>query len=143
MKDLAWVEQRTFPEPNSGCWLWLCKVSLGYGRAKVRGRYRMAHRLAYEACVGPIPPGMLVCHRCDNPACCNPDHLFLGTHDDNMLDMALKHRAGRRKLSDADIRQIRAQRGFLSLNFLARWFGVTPGAICNIHAGRNCANRAK
>lgn len=63
-----------------------------YPQLKVEGRKRMIHRLAYEALVGPIPPGMLVCHRCDNPRCHNPEHLFLGDHSANLADMILKGR---------------------------------------------------
>ena len=76
------------PEPNTGCWLWLGFISPdGYGT-------RLAHRRAWELARGPIPDGMLVCHRCDVRHCVNPDHLFLGTHLDNMRDMIRKGRGG-------------------------------------------------
>lgn len=64
----------------------------GYGRFKVDGVMRKPHRIAYELWVGPIPPGLFVCHRCDNPSCCRPEHLFVGTQTDNMRDMAAKGR---------------------------------------------------
>lgn len=107
------------PEPNSGCWLWLgVPNSDGYGGLKIKGRAYKAHRVAWERANGPIPDGMCVCHKCDVPSCVNPDHLFLGTHTDNMRDMTAK---GRRrgpkvdgeynpsaKLSRKDIIEIRS-----------------------------------
>jgi len=76
-------------EPDE-CWPWTRSLSpKGYGR--VRGRN--AHRVAYELTYGPIPPGMFVCHTCDNPPCCNPAHLFLGTYLDNIADMVAKKRS--------------------------------------------------
>lgn len=82
------------PEPNSGCWLWLGteRGSNGYGGIKVNGKPMAAHRYSWELANGPVPIGMLVCHRCDVPACVNPAHLFLGTHQDNADDKVSKGR---------------------------------------------------
>lgn len=83
-------------EPGS-CWRWLGRIVHGwYGDfvTKVDGKWRhfTAHRVAWELVNGPIPEGMQVCHRCDNPACCNPAHLFLGTQRDNEQDKISKGR---------------------------------------------------
>jgi hypothetical protein len=80
-------------EVTPTCWLWIASTKPnGYGQVRRRGRTLLAHRLAYELFVGPIPAGLSVLHRCDEPACVNPAHLFLGTHDDNMADMVAKGR---------------------------------------------------
>jgi hypothetical protein len=77
-----------------GCWEWqAAKSSFGHGRAKIGGKLYSPHRLAYEKRFGPIPAGKMVLHKCDNPSCVNPDHLFIGTARDNVRDMMSKGRA--------------------------------------------------
>lgn len=77
----------------SECWLWIGDVSeAGYGVFSVNHTGTGAHRVAYEYANGIIPDGMNVCHRCDVPPCVNPNHLFLGTHQDNMDDKVSKGR---------------------------------------------------
>lgn len=89
--------QHVSRDPISGCCLWTGSVDRnGYGRFGVsddgRWRYRPAHRFAWEMARGPIPDGLWCLHRCDRPLCVSVDHLFLGTHQENMLDMARKGR---------------------------------------------------
>ena len=75
---------------SAECWEWRgLRDKHGYGR---KGPYKTTHRLAWEWANGPVPAGMCVLHRCDNPPCCNPDHLFLGTQADNLADMVAKGR---------------------------------------------------
>lgn len=111
-----------YPYPLLGnretrCWEWPgWRSPAGYGHVRWDGRQGTPHRFVYEAIYGAIPPGMMVLHRCDNPPCCNPDHLFLGTHADNMADMvakarpALGERNANAKLTENDVRAIRRKR---------------------------------
>lgn len=88
------------PDPNTGCWYYLGGTHRsGYGSIRLPFPSRSqvsVHRLSYEHFVGPIPDGMCVCHKCDVRICVNPDHLFLGTHRDNMLDKVNKGRCNAR-----------------------------------------------
>lgn len=143
---------------GDGCWEWTGTINRGgYGMIAVRGTNATAHRTAWQMTVGPIPDGMLVCHRCDNPRCVRSDHLFLGTHADNSRDMASKGRAARgerhgarmrpgsrprgerhplAKLRESDVLDIRelAKRG-VSQRAIAEKYGVSRSAVSNVLYG--------
>lgn len=119
------------------CWNWPGdKGNRGYGRVKRRGKHLNVHRIAYEAFVGPIPDGLLVLHHCDNPACCNPDHLYVGTQQMNVQDRVRRNRnaIGSRVrtavLNEAKVMEIRrlAAEG-TTPKVLARQFGVARNTI--------------
>ena len=85
----AGTEQRE----KTGCWEWIySRQTAGYGQVRWGGRQVTTHRLAWTAWYGPIPDGAHVLHKCDNPPCCNPCHLMIGDHSDNMADMGRKRR---------------------------------------------------
>lgn len=124
------------------CWPWLggCKPN-GYGTLSIAGKGYSTHRIAYEVAVGLIPDGLFVCHRCDNPPCCNPAHLFLGTPSDNTRDMHAKGRLPSRKgerhplskLSNAQREEIVARRKYGERGIdLAREFNVSQPTITRL-----------
>lgn len=80
-------------DQSGDCWVWTrARSAAGYGQMSVDGRVEYAHRIAWRLTEGLIPPGFHVLHRCDNPPCVRPVHLFLGTNNDNVADMVQKRR---------------------------------------------------
>lgn len=134
-------ERLYIPEPNSGCWLWIGNLdNCGYGRFSFEGRARLSHRASYQMFCGPIPEGMQILHRCDNPTCVNPDHLFAGSISDNMRDMVAKNRNAKHNNAKLDADQIKEIK-FLAAQGLrhrkiAEQFKVTRSSISNAIAGR-------
>lgn len=117
--------------PIDQCWTWNRKSKTWFGYGIFKRKY--AHRFAYELERGPIGPGLLVCHKCDNPSCVNPNHLFLGTQSDNMRDCKLKHRhrVVNSKLSAQQVREIRElAAGGMSYTMLEARFHVNR---CSLH----------
>ena len=99
---------------GNGCWEWHGKrITSGYGMMMRNRKHILAHRLSYELAFSPIPKGKLVCHRCDNPRCIRPSHLFVGTMKDNQEDMVAKGRSpkgeknGSHKLCEENVLEIR------------------------------------
>ena len=143
---------------TNNCWMWngsrlnsKNKNNLVYGifqiyKNGIQKSY-MAHRISWFLKNGDIPDNLMVCHKCDNPLCVNPDHLFLGTNIDNMKDMVSKRRSasgdknGRRKLNEEKIKEIikRYRTGEYSTS-LGREYGVSSGTICSVAEGKTWKN---
>ena len=128
-----------------GCWLWSGTAQKnGYGKVFARRVTYLAHRLSWRIHFGHLPDDKFVCHRCDVRLCVNPTHLFLGTHAENMADMAAKGRAfvqrgmenSNAKLSDDDVLAIRKATGVLKLRELSAIYGVGIGHICRVQRGK-------
>lgn len=124
---------------RDGCWGWsAAKDRKGYPLISRDGKNALAHRVAYEMFVGPLPADLNVCHRCDNPECTNPAHLFLGTQRDNMQDMRRKDRGTRGdrhpnvRLSEYDLADVRVLHSFgMSPYHISKHYHVGEGTIRN------------
>lgn len=130
---------------RSQCWEWIgYRKPDGYGRVCWGGRNRQAHSVAYELTKGPIPKGHGVLHTYDNPPCCNPSHLFVGTQQDNVRDMINKGRgkkargesSGKSKLNNKKVRAIKKllSKGMYQY-LIGEKFGVSQSAIASINRG--------
>ncbi len=131
---------------DSGCWDWIGAVDAkGYGRFFLGGETKRAHRASYIMHRGIIPDGQIVMHRCDNPGCVNPEHLFVGTYSDNANDMHSKGRGNnprgerhfnsRLKCSQIPTIRTMSSRGDTAKS-IADKFKVSSGAIRNVLKGR-------
>lgn len=147
------LDKHSIPVTESGCWLWTggCDSRgwpfLPYGRIWVRGRTLNAHRVAYEAYLGPIPTGMKVLHKCDTPSCINPEHLMLGTAKDNTRDMMKKgrnepmlttRRGERSNFNKLSISQVLAIRSDGRLQrIIADEYGISQSCVSHLKARKN------
>lgn len=129
-------------EPNE-CWMWLGDTHKGYGIFTLNGKRRPAHELALSFTTGEKRlPDLETCHSCDNPPCCNPNHLRFDTRQSNVDDMITRGRAGRQgKLTDQQVLTIRERRAMgARQKDLAGQFGVTDGQISMIVRGLRYAH---
>lgn len=124
-------------DEKSGCWNWTAASrGVGYGCLKIQGKVIDAHRVSFMVHKGPIPPRMLVLHRCDNRACVNPDHLFLGAWTTNSRDAVEKGRVipfkatREQPLTESELRQIKIDyQGGVSQRVLCRKYDVAPTTL--------------
>lgn len=137
---------------HNGCWLWTGAKAGGvtsrpyhkYGYIRIDGKTKKVSRVLYEMVTGIDLDGYCLCHRCDNPLCVNPDHMFMGSHTDNMRDMISKGRsvhavgeANHSKLTENQVFElIEMRRGGVSYKDLGEKFGVHPMTARNIVLGK-------
>lgn len=157
-KDVRRFTSKFIQKGEDECWNWTGNITGGYGQFKYSGKAIPAHRFAYRVYRGEIPEGLWVLHDCDNPICVNPNHLFLGTAQDNTNDMVSKGRArfncsegpgekackgeehGMARLSEDQVKEIRRRYKRISYHStnarqLAVEFGVTQNQITRIVKG--------
>jgi hypothetical protein len=154
MEQLIWdaadkARFEAFVDKSSGnCWLWTgAKNLMGYGQFSLNNRQQRAHRVAFVMGGGTIPDGGIICHKCDNPACVRPDHLFVGTAKSNVDDMRQKSRGAvgdgathNAKLSAEDAAEIRQRYADgETQSALAKAFGVSPAAVSLLILGQTWA----
>ena len=138
---LQQIKSKSTEDLITGCWNWNGHLVKGYGKIRINYRRYPVHRVAYEIVNGKTPDGLLVLHRCDNPACVNPSHLFLGTYLDNSLDCLSK---GRRntcekerhwncRLTEKQVSEIRQSNQ--AIRIIASQFGISTSHVRSIKSG--------
>lgn len=148
VKRLFWgrIDKKSSHKSYLGtrCWEWSgYRMPKGYGQVGINGKVYLTHRVAYEIELGEIPEDLQVLHKCDNPPCCNPAHLFLGTNGDNRADMVQKGRQSsgekhwNHKLTNAQVDEIRQRYSKWGIGgehstALSKEFGVTARTIRHI-----------
>lgn len=131
---------------STGCWEWSkFRDPLGYGRCRLNGRKYTTHRASWLHFRGTVPKGLCVLHKCDNPPCVNPDHLFVGTFKDNTIDKELKGRANHPRgvehhasvLTPAKVKWIRKNRYRLTMHATAKKLGTSVSCVNHVLQGRS------
>lgn len=146
IKDFSRFWSHVERKDQNDCWPWVFTTIQGYGRFTIHDNYKVkhypAHRIAYYLASGDDPLELLICHKCDNRLCCNPNHLFKGTNEDNQKDSALKDRTAfgekhaHAKLKTADIPEIhRLWAMGLTQDAIGAKFGVSQTAIGRVILG--------
>lgn len=126
---------------NNGCWIWTGSTAhYGHGIISVHGKHALAHRISWTLHHGPIPDGVMICHKCDVPACINPDHLYVGNAKTNSADMVSRNRiargetSGTAKLTAKQVIAIR--KDDRTRSDIAADFGVSTTMVNNIKSGK-------
>lgn len=131
-------------DKTDGCWLWIAnKTPAGYGKVKIAGKTKLAHRVSYELTYGKrIPKNRIILHQCDNPSCVKPEHLSIGTQKQNIRDMITKHRDqmvgdknNKAILTTEQVKEIRHTHGTnrqVFLKDIAKEYGVSLHTIHRI-----------
>ncbi len=145
----AWLLERCYVDAETGCWNYLGPKGGHGSNLKIDGLALGAPQIAAMVYLGHRPNGTMqvcVCHHCDNPLCCRPDHLFLGTQAENLGDMVAKGRSrgggpcgeahGRAKLTDAEVAKIRALSGTMFQREIGARFGVSQSHVSYITLGK-------
>lgn len=136
-------DNRYIPEPNSGCWLWLGAINkAGYGQIRYNKKIINAHRYYYQKYNNiTLPYNVVVRHKCDNPLCVNPEHMEIGSHQDNMNDMVKRNRSakgenhGNNKLTENEV--IHIYHSKLTNRELADYYSVNIETIRLIRVGKS------
>ena len=149
-KDSARLLSKVSINAATSCWEWTGHLDIsGYGKIRVSGKSRQAHRILWGMMYGGIPSGgACLMHRCDNPKCVNPTHLKIGDHLANMRDMVAKGRQargssnGRARLNESDVEAIRAmtRTGRWQIREIGRMFGVDEVTIHHANIGKSWAH---
>lgn len=142
-------EEKIFPDPNSGCWLWCASTNkdTGYGQFNKIGRMKSTHRVSWELYRGEIPAGMHVLHKCNNRVCVNPGHLYLGSNAQNVADMikagrvARGERSGRSKLREVDVIEIFFSDG--TEEEVSKKYGISAANVGHIRRGTSWSHITK